>query len=70
MNYANKWDFMKIVQSMKDTGASGQAVSIRNEHQFPAKPIDSIFVGETQSNILILCKLQQTWPQQRAIIQG
>ena len=37
---------MKIVQDMKDTGASGQVVSRRDEHPLPAVPMDSIFVGE------------------------
>ena len=61
---------MKIVQDVKDTGVSGQAVFRRDEHPFPAVPMDSIFTCETQSNILIPCKLQQTQPEQRAIIQG
>ena len=46
MNYANKLDFMKIVQNVKDTGASGQAVSRRDEHLLPDVPTDSIFEGE------------------------
>ena len=59
VNYANKLDFMKIVQSVKDTGASGQEDSRRNGYILPDVPMDSIFAGETQSKILILCKLQQ-----------
>ena len=50
---------MNIVQDMKDTGASGQVVSRRDEHPFPAVPMNSIFGGEMESNILILHKLQQ-----------
>ena len=50
---------MKIVQSVKDTGASGQADSRRKEYLLPAVHTDSIFAGERQSKILILRKLQQ-----------
>ena len=49
---------MKIVQDVKDTGVSGRVVSRRGEHPFLAVPMDSIFIGETQSKILIPCKLQ------------
>ena len=49
---------MNIVQSMKDTGASGQADSRRNEYLLPAVPMDSIFANETQLKILILRRLQ------------
>ena len=49
MNCANKLDFMKIVQNMKDTGALGQAVSRRDEHLLPAVPTDPIFTGDMQS---------------------
>ena len=66
---------MKIVQRIKDTSASGQVDSRRNEYLLPAMPTDSIFVGEMQSKILIPQKLQharlqQTQPQQCTIIQG
>ena len=37
---------MKIVQSMKDTGASGQADSRRNEYLFLVVPMESIFASE------------------------
>ena len=47
MNYANKLDFMNIVQRVKDTGASGQANSRRDKNIFLVVPMDSIFVGET-----------------------
>ena len=47
MNYASKFDLLKIVQSMKNIGASCQADSIRDEHLLLVVPMDSIFVGET-----------------------
>ena len=64
MNYDNKLDFMNIVQSVKDTGASGQGDSRRDEHLLPVVPTESIFVDEMHSNILILRKLQQARLQQ------
>ena len=48
---------MKIVQNVMDIGVSGQAVSRKDEHLSPVVPMDSIFTGETQSNIVILRKL-------------
>ena len=60
---------MKIVQDVKDTGASHQVVSRRDKHLLPAVPTESIFASRMQSNILILRKLQQTRPQQRVVIQ-
>ena len=38
---------MKIVQDVKDTSVSGQAVFRRDEHPFPAVPTDSSFTCET-----------------------
>ena len=46
LNYANKWDFMKIVQSVKDTGASSQEDYIRDKHLLLVVPTNSTFVGE------------------------
>ena len=40
-------DSMKIVQDVKDIGASGQVVSRRDEHPLPAVPMDSSFTYET-----------------------
>ena len=55
---------MKIVQDVKDTGASHQVVSRRDKHLLPAMPTYSIFTHGTQSKILILRKLQQERLQQ------
>ena len=38
---------MKIVQDMKDIGASGQVVSRRDEHLLLVVPMDPIFAGGT-----------------------
>ena len=50
---------MNIVQDVKDACASSQVVSRRDEHLLPAMLTDTIFVGGTQSKILIIHKLQQ-----------
>ena len=65
---------MKIVQSMKDTGALGQEDSRRNEYLLPVVPTDSIFAGETvkypHPTQDTTTKAAIDSVQQHAIIQG